>query len=142
MAHRHWNVVTHTEDNEDDLPEDLENIDFSFAQAASNNVSWTDDEEVNVDAAHNNTFLQEWACNDSDPSQHDIFYDCDPSKFLSEEEQHTHSLVRECCTIFDISSVTAPSRPRSAGTSTNRGVIRNSGKPWLHIPIHVGNHKT
>ena len=69
------------------------------------------------------------------------FYDWDPSEFSSDEDQHIHSSVRECCTIFDVSFVTAPSGPRPARTNTACGVIHNSGKPLLHIPIHVGNRK-
>ena len=87
MVQRLWNAVAHTEDNEDSFSENLDNVDSSFTHAAANNVDWTDDEEVNLDAAHVDTFLQEWDHNDSDPSQNDVFYDCDSSELSSDEDQ-------------------------------------------------------
>ena len=119
----------------------MEDVDTSFPQTATNNVNWTDAVDVNLNAAHVDTFLHDWDNIDSAYSQDDIFYDCDHSKLTLDEGHPIQSLVRECCTIFDISSVTAPSAPTYIVTSADCGVIRNSSKPSLHILIYVGDRK-
>ena len=136
-----WNAVAHLDSENDDLVEDLEEDDIAFDQTVVHNVEWTNSDDVNLDAAHLVTFLHVVDDSGGRESQNDIFYDCEQSDCVSEEEQPTQSPIRECCTIFDVNSVTALSGATPIAIITDCDVVWNSGKHSLHIPIHVGDHK-
>ena len=133
--------MAHPDSEDHDLAEDLGEDDIGFDQIAVHNVEWTDSDDANLDATHLDTFLHAVDDLGEQEFQDDIFYDCEQSDCVSEEEQPTQSPVQECCTIFDVSSVTALSGATPTADITNCDVVWNSGKPSLHIPIHVGDRK-
>ena len=52
-----WNAMAHPDSEDDDLAEDLEEDGIAFDQTTVHNVEWTDSDDVNLDAAHLDTFL-------------------------------------------------------------------------------------
>ena len=49
--------MAHSDSEDDDLAEDLENVDTAFDQDVVHNLEWTDSDDVNMDAVHLDTFL-------------------------------------------------------------------------------------
>ena len=70
------NAVLNTDDDADDLVEDSEGDAGFYDHPVSHNIEWTDVNDLNLDAAHVNAFINSSYSSETLDSQNDVFHDC------------------------------------------------------------------